>query len=278
MIPYSMFKRLLAVLMAVALPTIVATNACATMPPLTPLPAPISLAACQKWAAAQSEDAFDIWGLQENGRSSHDVALLRLALSCLGDKQAEIVGFGSSVGFDAAYCAKHSEAAICNANKSATGSSGFVFSGDRAFQVSNTNEGVRRFEKLNISALKRRFSSYSIRVAKGEDCLVCATISGPGGALEINYDRGGSTITSIASYDSKSRDALGNGIGGSLMKALGTNVATCDSGMNLTCASPLLKGLSYIVADDEKCTITVSEEKKQSDVPACARIAGFEIQ
>lgn len=54
-----------------------------------------------------------MWGIQESGNSSRDIALLRLALSCLGDKTPEIVGFGSSAGFDATYCKKHRSAQIC---------------------------------------------------------------------------------------------------------------------------------------------------------------------
>jgi hypothetical protein len=83
------------------------------MPLLTPKPNPASAETCQKWAASQDDDAIEMWGIQENGSSSRDIALLRLALSCLGDRPPEIVGFGSSAGFDASYCKKHRGAPIC---------------------------------------------------------------------------------------------------------------------------------------------------------------------
>ncbi len=155
---------------------------------------------------------------------------------------------------------------------------GFIFSGDRVFNARNTGEFVQLSEKLSVALLKKRFSRYAVRVIKGEDCLVCATISGPGGGLEVNYDKGGATVTRISSDEKNSRDAMGNAIGSSLREAIGSTAAQCDSGMSLTCASPKLKGLSYIVADDDKCTIVVNEGKKLSEIPPCARIAGFEIQ
>jgi len=85
------------------------------MPTLTPSPKKVSLAACEKWAARQSPDAIEMWGIRENGTSSREIAILRLTLSCLGDEPPEIVGFGSSVGFDAAYCEKHPDKKICEA-------------------------------------------------------------------------------------------------------------------------------------------------------------------
>jgi hypothetical protein len=110
-----MSERFFAVLVAVLLATIMASPATATMPPLTPMPDSVSTAACQKWAAAQSEDTYDMWGLQDSGKSSRDIATLRLTLSCLGEKRPEIVGFGSSVGFDTAFCARNRSAIICKA-------------------------------------------------------------------------------------------------------------------------------------------------------------------
>lgn len=85
-------------------------GAFATMPTLTPKPKPMTPAACEKWAASQDDDAIGMWGIQETGVSSRDLALRRLALSCLGDPPPEIVGFGSSAGFDEGYCRKHSAA------------------------------------------------------------------------------------------------------------------------------------------------------------------------
>jgi hypothetical protein len=83
------------------------TSAHATMPMLTPSPKPATPTACKRWAAKQDADAIDMWGIQADGSSSRAVALRRLADSCMGHRAPEIVGFGSSVGFDEAYCKKH---------------------------------------------------------------------------------------------------------------------------------------------------------------------------
>lgn len=156
-------------------------------------------------------------------------------------------------------------------------SGGFIFSADRVFNARNTGEFVQLSERLPVAQLKKRFSRYTVHVTKGEDCLVCAAISGSGGGLYVDYDEAAVTVTRISSEEKNSRDAMGNAIGSSLREAVGS-AAQCDAGMSLTCASPKLKGLSYIVADDDKCTIVVNEEKKLSEIPACARIDGFEIR
>lgn len=100
---------------AIAIASVVTTStaALATMPALTALPAPATLQSCQAWATAQSEDAFDMWGVMESGKNSKDVAALRLTLTCLGDTPPTIVGFGSSAGSDAAFCKTHRRAAVC---------------------------------------------------------------------------------------------------------------------------------------------------------------------
>jgi Sel1 repeat len=85
----------------------------ATMPPLKPKPQTLSLAACKQWAAKQDQDAIEMWGIQENGTSSRAIAVDRLARSCLGQRPPEIVGFGSSVGFNDAYCKKYPKFKIC---------------------------------------------------------------------------------------------------------------------------------------------------------------------
>jgi hypothetical protein len=85
----------------------------ATMPVLTPNPKIPSPTACEEWAAKQDADAIEMWGIQENGTSSRAVAIHRLARSCLGQRPPEIVGFGSSVGFDDAYCEKHPNIKLC---------------------------------------------------------------------------------------------------------------------------------------------------------------------
>jgi hypothetical protein len=116
-----------------------------------------------------------------------------------------------------------------------------------------------------------------VRCTKGEDCLTCAVISGADGQFEVSFAQDGRTIIDIRSYDDRSRDAQGNAVGASLVKAIGSTSAQCDAGMDTTCASPSLKGLSYILADDDRCPIT-AKEKQPTEIPACARIAGFQIQ
>jgi hypothetical protein len=85
----------------------------ATMPLLTTEPGNPSPSSCKAWARKQSDDAIQMWGIQEDGTSSHNVAIDRLARSCMGQRPPEIVGFGSSAGFDDGYCKKHPAAKIC---------------------------------------------------------------------------------------------------------------------------------------------------------------------
>jgi hypothetical protein len=100
-------------LLAVVLLSMLSHRALATMPTLTSMPKAASPGACEKWAGRQNADAIEMWGIQENGRSSREEALRRLTLSCRGKASPEIVGFGSSVGFDEMYCRKHPEVEIC---------------------------------------------------------------------------------------------------------------------------------------------------------------------
>jgi hypothetical protein len=256
-----------------------AGGARATMPMLSSEPFPASPAACQKWADLQSGDALDMWGLNEDGSWSREVAVLRLTLTCLGGARPEIVGFGSSVGFDDAYCTKHREFGICKkraADKPTVSADEFVFGGSGVANSGNPAESIRISEQIGPSALKRRFRAYTVRLAKGEDCLTCATISGRPGIIEVDYGPDGKTVMGVASRDEKSADAFGNRVGGSLAAATGA-VARCDSGMELTCASSKLKGLSYVVAEDDKCQVEVGEGSKLSRIPDCARIGGFRI-
>ena len=104
-----MYTRL-AVLCAAAL---IASDAFATMTPLTDMPSGKSVEACHQWATGQDEDNIDIWGMQDSGMNSQAVAVDRLARFCIDGSKPEIVGFGSSVGFDGIYCRKHSSATIC---------------------------------------------------------------------------------------------------------------------------------------------------------------------
>lgn len=85
-----------------------------TMPLLSEKPQLISPSTCQKWAATQDNDAIEMWGIQADGNSSKALALQRLTDDCLGQPAPEIVGFGSSAGFDDSYCQKHSEQKICS--------------------------------------------------------------------------------------------------------------------------------------------------------------------
>jgi hypothetical protein len=104
-------------LLALAITASATSAALATMPPLTEQPKGFSAEACRSWASRQDEDALYMWGMQDNGKSSRDVAILRLSLNCLGDPKPEIVGFGSSAGFDQAYCRRHKSAEICRSQR-----------------------------------------------------------------------------------------------------------------------------------------------------------------
>lgn len=97
----------------ILLGSVLAAPAYAAMPSLTSTPKPATASACERWAGAQDEDAIYMWGMQESGESSNKVALARLTGFCMGKPKPEIVGFGSSVGFDDAFCAKHRSAKIC---------------------------------------------------------------------------------------------------------------------------------------------------------------------
>lgn len=153
---------------------------------------------------------------------------------------------------------------------------GFVFSSQDIRHAANPNLSVRLGEKISRQSLKTRFAGYEVRYTKGEDCLTCAVISGADGQFEVSFAQDGRTVVDIRSHDARSRDTHGNARGASLAKAIGSTSTRCDAGMDTTCASPNLKGLSYIVAGDDQCPVTV-KEKQPTDIPACARIAGFQI-
>jgi hypothetical protein len=78
------------------------------------------------------------------------------------------------------------------------------------------------------------------------------------------------------STDDRARDAKGNRVGSSLANAIGSAAAQCDAGESTTCSSPDLKGLHYIVIEDERCPLNI-QEKQPTAIPACTRIAGFQI-
>jgi hypothetical protein len=99
-----------------------AHSAVATIPRLTDGPNPSSITACKQWAAQQSGDAIDMWGIQEDGSSSRTVSLDRLARHCVGEPAPEIVGFGSSAGFNETYCKKFPTIKLCKQQGAAEGS------------------------------------------------------------------------------------------------------------------------------------------------------------
>ncbi len=91
------------------------SSALATMPSLTEEPSKKTEKSCKKWALAQknSDDAYYLWGIMPDGKSSDEVAYARLFNYCLTGERPEIVGFGSSAGFDQLYCENHKDQQIC---------------------------------------------------------------------------------------------------------------------------------------------------------------------
>jgi hypothetical protein len=74
----------------------------ATMPRLDELPPVPTDQACRAWAAEQiyHEDVAVMWGVLNDGSYDPAVAVKRLADNCLGKPKPEIVGVGSSAGYD----------------------------------------------------------------------------------------------------------------------------------------------------------------------------------
>ena len=99
-----------------------------------------------------------------------------------------------------------------------------------------------------------------IRFTVGEDCFICATVSGKGGSIEVNFDEDGKLVVGVYSFDKKFSDALGNNVGSSLRKAIESPTAQCESGIWTSCQSMRLNGLSYIVQDNDNCPILVCRE------------------
>jgi hypothetical protein len=105
---------------AIVLAAFTATNgttALATMPLLDDMPHSRTPAACRAWADKQPEngdgDVGYMWGQHEDGRTDRATAVQRLTDNCLGKPVPEIVGFGSSNGFDTSYCKRHPRVKIC---------------------------------------------------------------------------------------------------------------------------------------------------------------------
>jgi hypothetical protein len=159
---------------------------------------------------------------------------------------------------------------------SASAQQEFIVTGDRIINSRVSREYVRLSERLPVSQLKRRFARYKITSTAGEDCAICATVSRNAFQFEVYYDVHGIVVTEIYCRDNACVDALGNRVGGSLREALG-NEADCNNGDELTCESSRLSGLSYIVRENTKCTLRVTESGKKTSIPACARIGGFQI-
>jgi hypothetical protein len=105
--------RLLTLTIGLTFCVLSGASAHATMPTLTERPNPASPTTCREWAAAQDSEALEMWGIQEDGKFSQSVGINRLASFCMGQPQPEIVGFGSSEGFDREYCYKHKEQDLC---------------------------------------------------------------------------------------------------------------------------------------------------------------------
>lgn len=102
-------------LLALATLATIAVPAWATMPLLDDMPSRRTDEACWAWAEqqAENEDVAFMWGTLDDGNTDRAVAKRRLADHCLGKPKPEIVGFGSSVGFDQDYCRRHPRQKIC---------------------------------------------------------------------------------------------------------------------------------------------------------------------
>ena len=153
---------------------------------------------------------------------------------------------------------------------------GFIFTADKAINPLNEGKSVRILEKLPVAELKSRFARYNVNVVVGEDCSICATISRGEVSISVDYDENGIVILGISSNDKVSTDILGNRVRSSLRNAIGDTTANCDVGMWMTCASPRLTGLHYIVDENKGCSLVV-KEKQPTKIPACASIGGFQI-
>jgi len=152
----------------------------ASMPALTPKPEPSGLKACQQWALDQDEDVKWMWGIKPNGSHLLDVGMARLVLHCLGDTVPDIVGFGSSIGFDTHFCDNHSETRICQERR----------------------EQATRSLKRQISALLDVQIYYGGGIADTDACGSSGTIMGldphGDGFLSVRSGPGGKPFREIA--------------------------------------------------------------------------------
>ncbi|QUS38029.1 hypothetical protein RPMA_03515 [Tardiphaga alba] len=153
---------------------------------------------------------------------------------------------------------------------------GFVVGADAIAHSAKPGLFVRLGERISRQALKRRFIGYDVRYTKEEGCLICAVITGPDGQFDIDFDKDGRTVARLRTSDDRIRDAQGNRRGSPLRDALGTDTAICDAGETTTCVATAAASLHYMVAEDERCAISVTE-KQPTKIPACARIDGFQL-
>ncbi|MBN9599550.1 MAG: hypothetical protein J0G28_07730 [Afipia sp.] len=156
-------------------------------------------------------------------------------------------------------------------------SGGFVFSPAGVTDPANPSNTLALDETLPPQQLRHRFHSYTVRIIEGEDCIICAHLTGQAGDLEVYYDPDGRTISMLRSIDPKAADAENHRVGSLLSDAVGS-WASCDDGESLTCSSATIEGLSYIVADDESCQFIVKNNKNPTAIPACAKIGGFQLE
>lgn len=161
-------------------------------------------------------------------------------------------------------------------SKNTSGSSDFVIEASSIRHSIKPTLFVRLGEKISRQTLKRRFAGYNIQYAKGEGCLICAVVSGPDGLFDVEFDKDGRTVIRLRTFDDRVRDAQGNRPGSPLKGALGTDTAVCDVGETTTCVSAASPSLHYIVAEDDRCPISV-QDKQPTHIPACARIDGFQL-
>jgi hypothetical protein len=154
----------------------------------------------------------------------------------------------------------------------------FIFSGNSVVSALDHRQTLRLGERLTLAQLKQRLHSY--KVIKSTDCEGnCIKVVGNNGEyLEINDDPG-KPISGI-SGGVGSRDVLGHVVGMSLSKAIGSDTASCDLGMDTNCASKSIKGLFYAIDDarcDEKDKITSESANGRYRIAECMTVGGMVI-
>jgi hypothetical protein len=127
---------------------------------------------------------------------------------------------------------------------------GFIFSSNSVSSALDHNQSLRLVERLTFAQLKRRLHSY--KVERSHDCEgVCIHVIGQNGLyLELHS---GEPISSVMGLLG-SRDVLGHVIGMSLIKAIGSDKASCSDMVEggAWCPSKLIKNIEYSV-DDNAC-------------------------